>query len=79
MFRIDNLFRGMVSLLEFRFKKALSTNLFYASLLLTKLLSGFLWNHCPDWNGITVRFPVESVSGLLWNMQSTALTGFPFT
>lgn len=32
-------------------------------------LSRFVWNHCPESNGIGVQNHVESVSGLLWNLQ----------
>jgi hypothetical protein len=28
------------------------------------------WNHYPDYCGILIRFPVESLTGLAWNIQS---------
>ena len=59
MFRIDDLFRGMVTSLNFNFKKALSTILFYASL--------YLQNCCPVSSGITVRIQMEWLSGMEWN------------
>jgi len=32
-------------------------------------VSGLFWNPHPDNFGITIRFPVESVSGLAWIIQ----------
>jgi hypothetical protein len=61
----------MINLLEFDVQKGCFYQLVLCVALLTKLLSGFLWNHCPDSNGISVRFPVELVSRFLWNTQAT--------
>jgi hypothetical protein len=27
------------------------------------------WNHYPDYCGILIRFPVESLTGLAWNIH----------
>jgi len=34
-----------------------------------KPVAGIEWNGWPEWNGITGRNRLESVAGLLWNMQ----------
>jgi len=32
-------------------------------------LSVLAWNLYPDYCGILIRFPVESLSGLVWNIH----------
>jgi hypothetical protein len=32
-------------------------------------LAGLPWNGHPLWRGIIIRFPMESLTGLLWNIQ----------
>ena len=34
------------------------------------MVSVLAWNHYPDCCGILIRFPVESLTGLAWNIQS---------
>ena len=45
---------------------------FYASLL-TRMVAGILWNQWPGSNGMGDRNGMESMAGIVWNMQMSRM------